>query len=150
MRLILTEDVKSLGTIGDIVNVKNGYARNYLIPRSMGVVASDSNKKALEHHQQVLARKKEKVLAKVKELAAQIGKVSVQVAKPVGEDERIFGAVTTAELEQLLKAQGLDISRKDIKLEDEIKKVGVYSASVHLHSEVNASFKVWVVAEETN
>ncbi|MEZ4742566.1 MAG: 50S ribosomal protein L9 [Bdellovibrionota bacterium] len=149
MRVILTEDVKTLGTIGDILTVKDGYARNYLIPRSLAKVANESNKKELEHHKAVLDRRRQKVLAAMKELAAKIEKISVTVNKPVGEDERIFGAVTSAELEECLKKEGVEVSRKDIKLSEDIKKVGVYHGEVRLHSEVTAKFKIWVVAEAT-
>jgi large subunit ribosomal protein L9 len=147
MRVILTEDVKTLGTIGDIMTVKDGYARNFLIPRSLAKLANESSRKELEHNKRVLERRKEKVLAEVKKIAAKIEKISITVAKPVGEDERIFGSVTTAELEGLLVKEGLEVSRKDIKISEEIKKVGVYSADVRLHSAVSATFKVWVVAE---
>ncbi len=147
MRVILTEDVKTLGSIGDVMNVKDGYARNYLIPRSLAKVANEANRKELEHNKRVLERRKQKVLAAFKAIAAKIERVTVTVTKPVGEDERIFGTVTSAELEELLAKEGLEVSRKDIKLAEEVKKVGVYTADVKLHSEVSAKFKVWVVAQ---
>jgi large subunit ribosomal protein L9 len=149
MRVILTEDVKTLGSIGDVMNVKDGFARNFLIPRSLAKVANESNRKELEHNKRILERRKQKVLATFKALAATIERVSVTVTKPVGEDERIFGTVTSAELEELLAKEGITVSRKDIKISEEVKKVGVYSAEVKLHSEVSAKFKVWVVAEAT-
>lgn len=147
VKIILTHDVPKLGAIGTVVNVKNGYARNYLIPRSFGVPANEENQKELEHHKRVLAAKREKLLKEVKGVAAKIEKLSVTVPKKVGEDERIFGSVTTAEIANMLEGNGLQISKKDIRLTEEIKKVGVYSAEVHLHSEVTAKLKVWVVAE---
>jgi large subunit ribosomal protein L9 len=147
MRVILTEDVKSLGGIGDVVNVRDGYARNFLIPRSLAKLASEANRKELEHHKRVLERRKLKKIAEYKTLASSIERISVTVAKPVGEDERIFGTVTSAELEELLAKEGLKVSRKDIKISEDVKKVGVYSAEVKLHPEVSAKFKVWVVAE---
>lgn len=149
MRVILTEDVISLGTIGDIVNVKDGYARNFLIPRAKAVVANEGNRKELEHHQRVLEKRKAKVLGEMKTRASAIEKITLTVAKPVGEEERIFGSVTTAELEGLLDQQGVKISRKDIHILEDVKKVGVYEAEVKLHSEVSARFKFWVVAEST-
>lgn len=147
MKVILSQEVSNLGSIGDIVNVRNGYARNYLLPRALASVANESNKSALAHHQRVLGRKREKALGAAKTLGTQIEKTSVTVTKQVGEDEKIFGSVTSAELETLLKAEGLDVSKKDITILEDIKKVGVYSAQVKLHSEVTAKFKVWVVAQ---
>ena len=147
MRVILTENVDHLGQVGDLVAVKPGYARNYLIPRKLASLANESNKAALAHQMRLVEKKKAKVLAEAKVVAASIEKTSVTVAKQVGEDEKIFGTVTTAELEELLKKEGVEINKKDIHLDEEVKKVGVYSASVKLHPEVTAKFKVWVVAQ---
>lgn len=147
MKVILTQDVDNIGTIGDVVKVRDGYARNFLVPRGLATAATDASQKALEHHKRVLEKKREKVLGAAKGIAAQIEKTSVTVAKQVGEDEKIFGSVTPHELEELLKAEGINVSKKDITILEEIKKVGVYSAQVKLHSQVNAKFKVWVVAQ---
>lgn len=147
MKVILNEDVPSLGSIGDIVNVKPGYARNYLIPKGFGVVANESNKTALDHQLKVLEKRRIAILNEVKALASTIGKTSVTVTKQVGEDERIFGSVTSAELEALLANEGIKVNKKDIYLTTEVKKVGVYTAEVKLHQEVTAKFKVWVVAQ---
>ena len=147
MRLILSQNVDSLGSIGDIVTVKAGYARNYLIPRGFAVVANEGNEKALNHQLKVLEKKKQELIGEAKKVAASIEKTSVTVTKQVGEDEKIFGSVTTAELEELLAAEGLTVNRKDIKLSEEVRKVGVYSADVKVHPEVTATFKVWVVAQ---
>lgn len=146
MKVILSHDVDSLGRVGDIVNVRNGYARNFLLPRGLCMPANEENEAALAHHKRVLEKKRAVLLAEAKKVAAAIEKTSVTVTKQVGEDEKIFGSVTTAELEQLLSAEGIKISRKDITILDDIKKVGVYAAQVKLHSDVNAKFKVWVVA----
>lgn len=148
MKVILNQDVTSLGRIGEIVNVRNGYARNYLLPRGVAAVANEANEAALKHHRRILDKKKAKLLAEAKTLAAQIEKVSVTVYKQTGEDERIFGSVTTAELEDLLAQEGHKVSRRDITLVEDIKKVGVYHGQVKLHPEVSAKFKVWVVAKQ--
>jgi large subunit ribosomal protein L9 len=147
MKLILNAEVQSLGSIGDIVNVKNGYARNFLLPRGLATVANESNKKALDHQLRILEKRRAKALEAAKKIAAGIEKTSVTVTKQVGEDEKIFGTVTTQELEDLLKAEGIEVERKTIKILEDIKKVGVYQAEVKLHAEVSAKFKVWVVAE---
>lgn len=147
MKVILTENVNHLGQVGDMVAVKPGYARNFLIPRKLAALANESNKSALAHQIRLIEKKKAKAHAEAKVLAASIEKTSVTVAKQVGEDEKIFGTVTTAELEELLRKEGVEINKKDIHLEEDVKKVGVYSASVKLHPEVTAKFKVWVVAQ---
>ena len=147
MRLILSDNVSSLGNIGDIVKVKPGYARNFLIPRGLAVPANEKNKASLDHQLRVLEKKKAELLAEAKKAAASIEKTSVTVSKQVGEEEKIFGSVTTTELEALLVAEGIKVDKKDIRIPEEIKKVGVYSAEVKVHPEVTAKFKVWVVAQ---
>lgn len=148
MRLILSQNVENLGRIGDLVKVKNGFARNFLIPRGLAVVANEGNQASLNHQIRLLEKKKALILGDAKKQAGLIEKISVTVTKQVGEDEKIFGSVTTAELEELLAAEGVKVSKKDIKLTEEIKKVGVYSAEVRVHPEVVAKFKVWVVAPQ--
>jgi len=148
MKVILNQDVSALGRIGEIVNVRNGYARNFLLPRGMAAVANEANEAALKHHRRILDKKKAQLLAEAKTLAAQIEKTAVTVYKQTGEDERIFGSVTTAELEELLNQEGLKVSRRDITLVEDIKKVGVYHGQVKLHADVTAKFKVWVVAKQ--
>ncbi len=148
MKLILSQNVENLGRIGELVKVKNGYARNFLIPRGLGLVANEGNQSALNHQLRLLDKKKALILGEAKKAAANIEKISVTVTKQVGEDERIFGSVTTTELEELLAAEGVKVSKKDIKLSEDIKKVGVYSAEVRVHPEVTAKFKIWVVAAQ--
>jgi large subunit ribosomal protein L9 len=148
MKVILTQEVSNLGAIGEVVNVRNGYARNFLLPRGLAAVANEANQAQLAHHKRVLEKRREKVLAAAKALGAKIEKISITVAKQVGEDEKIFGSVTTSELEELLKAEGVDVSKKEISLLEDVKKVGVYSAQVKLHRDVVAKFKVWVVAQQ--
>jgi large subunit ribosomal protein L9 len=147
MRLILNHDVPSLGSIGEIVNVRAGYARNFLLPRGLGVMANEENEKSLAHQKRVLDKRRTKLLEEARGISAAIEKTSVTVAKQVGEDEKIFGSVTTQELEELLAAEGIKVSKKDISIVEDIKKVGVYNAQVRLHKDVTAKFKVWVVAQ---
>src|SRR6478735_656140 len=148
MRLILSQNVENLGRIGDLVKVKNGFARNFLIPRGLAVVANEGNQASLNHQLRLLEKKKSLILGEAKKQAGLIEKISVTVTKQVGEDEKIFGSVTTAELEELLGQEGVKVSKKGIKLTEEIKKVGVYAAEVRVHPEVVAKFKVWVVAPQ--
>ena len=146
MKLILTQDVLSLGTIGDIVNVKKGYARNYLLPRSMAAVANENNIKELEHNKKVYAKRKAKLIAEFQEQAEKISKVKLTITKQVGEENRIFGSVTTAEIEELLMKEGHKISRKQIEIPSLVKTTGIYDVHASLHSEVTAKFKIEVVS----
>jgi len=147
MRLILNNDVDVLGSAGDVVNVRDGYARNYLLPRGLAVAANERNKAMLDHQMRSIEKKRAIALTAAKALASQIEKCSVTVAKQVGEEEKIFGSVTTSELEELLRAEGVKVSKKDISIIEDIKKIGVYSAQVKVHQDVTAKFKVWVVAQ---
>ena len=147
MQVLLLEKIHNLGNLGDEVRVKPGYARNFLIPRGLAVPANEKNKASLDHQLRVLEKKKAELLAEAKKAAASIEKTSVTVSKQVGEEEKIFGSVTTTELEALLVAEGIKVDKKDIRIPEEIKKVGVYSAEVKVHPEVTAKFKVWVVAQ---
>lgn len=146
MRVILTKDVDNLGGSGTEVTVKRGYARNYLLPKMLAVIASSRNKAINTHHKRVIARQQEKLMLTAKAKASRIENLSITVAKQVGEDERIFGTVTTGELEKLIKSEGIEVSRKDIVLTQEIKKTGIYEAEVKLHPGLTAKFKIWVVA----
>ncbi|MBI2602524.1 MAG: 50S ribosomal protein L9 [Deltaproteobacteria bacterium] len=148
MKVILSKDVESLGSMGSIVNVKDGYARNYLIPRSFAIVANDANRKELEHRKKVIEIRKEKILKEMKALAQKIGKIKLVVSKQVGEEERIFGSVTTAEIAEMLTQKGFEVSKKVIHFSEEIKKLGTYTAEVKLHPEVTASVKVKIEAAE--
>ena len=140
MKVILAEDVPHLGEIGELVNVKSGYARNFLYPRKLAVEANDANIKELEHYQRVLQKKKEKKFREMKELAKKIEKISIEVAKQVGDEDRIFGSVTAAEIEHLLEKKGVKVSRKQVVLPDDIKKIGTYSAEVVLHKEIEIRY----------
>lgn len=147
MQVLLQANVPNLGHIGDLVTVKPGYARNYLIPRGFALLADAKNKRQYEHQMRTVGLKKAKALAAAKELATQVGAMSVTVQKPVGEEDKIFGSVTTQELADAFKAQGLEVDRKSITILDDIKRVGVYRAAAKVHPEVSAEFKVWVVAK---
>lgn len=146
MKLILTHDVDNLGHMGDVVTVKPGFARNYLIPRSLGVVANESNVREMEHYKRGLAKKKEALLSSFRDVAKKVEALTVTVAKQVGESGKIFGSVTTSEIEEALVKAGLKISRKQIKIVDEVKTVGDFTAEVHLHAEVVAKLKLKVEA----
>jgi large subunit ribosomal protein L9 len=147
MMVLLQSNVANLGHIGEMVKVKPGYARNYLLPRGLAVQADARNKKQLDHQLRLAEVKKKKVLDEARELAARVTAVSITIQKPVGEEDKIFGSVTTQELAEAFAKEGITIDRRAISLKDDIKKVGVFQGSVKLHPEVSSDFKIWVVAQ---
>ncbi len=148
MKVILQENVETLGHIGDIVKVAPGYARNYLIPKGLAVEATTKNAKALEHAKRQMEYKKNKVLEQAKGIAAKIEAIALNLVHQAGEEGKLFGAVTNIELAEQLKLQGLDIDRKKIVLAEPIKHVGEFTATVKVHPEVSATLKVTVTKAE--
>ena len=148
MKVILKENIDTLGHIGDIVKVAPGYARNYLIPKGLVVEATIKNAKALEHVKRQMEYKKNKVLEQAKGLAARIEAININLAHQAGEEGKLFGSVTNMELAEQLKAQGIEIDRKKIVLAEPLKHVGEFTATVKLHPEVNASLKVNITRAE--
>ena len=147
MQVILLEDVTSLGKTGDLVKVSDGYGRNYLIPQKKAILATEKNLKALEHQKRLVQHRVSKARKDVQKLAQEIESLSCTFAKPVGESGKLFGSVTTMEIEAYLKENGIDLDRKKIHLEEPIKSVGMYSVPIKLHPELIAHLKVWVVQE---
>ncbi len=147
MKVILRQNYSQLGNIGDVVEVKNGFARNFLIPRSIAFRATDGNLKALEQEKIQLARKEEKVVQDSEKLAAQLGSVSLTITMKVGEDDKLFGAVTSQMISESLTEKGYSIDKRIIELEEPIKTLGIFEVPVKLHSKVSAKVKVWVVRE---
>lgn len=146
MKLILKENIETLGQIGDIVKVAPGYARNYLLPKGLAIEATVKNAKALDHAKRQMAYKKNKALESAKNLADKLGAVNVALSHKAGDEGKLFGSVTTMEIAEFLKAQGFDIDRKKIVLAEAIKQVGEYTLAVKIHPEVAASVKVTVTA----
>lgn len=147
MKVILKETIDALGDAGKIIEVKPGYARNFLIPKGKAVPATNSNLKAYEQElkqENIRAQKGKKI---AEELAAKLSKISVTSAVQVGEEDKIFGSVTTQNIADLLKEQGFEIDRKKIILDEPLKALGVYDVAIKLHPEVEATIKVWVVRE---
>ena len=147
MMVLLQSNVANLGHIGDLVNVKPGFARNFLIPRGMAVLADVRNRKQLDHQKRIADIRKAHALADARELGVKISALSITIQKPVGEEDKIFGAVTTQDLAEAFGKEGVVLDRRAITIKDDIKKVGVYQGSVKLHPEVAADFKIWVVAQ---
>ena len=148
MKVILTKDVDNLGQQGEIVTVKDGYGRNFLIPKGLALVATDS----VVRHQQELRRQQAHKILKQKEdaesLRTLIEKEEVVVTARVGEESRIFGTITAQQIATRLAERGLEIDRRKIELDEDIKTLGVYSGSVKLHHDVVAKVKIRVEAEE--
>ena len=147
MKVILRENVENLGRIGEIVKVSEGYARNFLLPKKLVTIADEKNVKAMAHHKGELERKNKKAIAGAKEEATKLEAFSCTIARKVGENEKLFGSVTTSDIAEALQKGGFKISRKLITLEEPIKKLGVFTVPVKVHSEVTAQVKVWVVQE---
>ena len=147
MNIILTEDVESLGSAGDLVKVKDGFARNYLIPGGKAMVATTQNVKLLEHQKQLVQARLNKLKREAELLARKIEEVSCTVAKQVGEEDKIFGAVTAADIQGSLAHEGIEIDRRKIQLDEPLKSLGIFTVPVKLHQEVTAQLKVWVVKE---
>jgi len=147
MKVILRKDIETLGNIGDIVDVKEGYARNFLIPRKIAYTALSGNLKALEDEKKSIARKSEKELLAAEKISTELEKVSVTIPVQVGEEDKIFGSVTTQMIADALKEKDFDIDKRKIEIEESIKTLGIYNVNIKLHSKINASIKVWVVRE---
>ncbi len=148
MEVILKKNVDKLGYTNEIVNVKPGYGRNFLIPQGYAVLATASAKKAHEEMMRQKSHKEAKMLAEAQELAAKIADISVSIATKAGENGKIFGSVNTVQLADALRKLGYDIDRKSLKIKDEpIKEVGSYEAEANLYKGVKQAFKFEVVSE---
>ena len=147
MEVILKEDIKGLGYKKDVVVVKPGHGRNYLIPQGFAIMASTSNKKVIAENVRQAAHKAEKVKNDATELAAKIGDMLVEVKAKVGETGKIFGAITSLQISDSLKAKGFDVDRKKISIKGDVKHVGEFSAILDLHKDVKHEVKFVVVPE---
>jgi large subunit ribosomal protein L9 len=147
MKIILRQNIETLGQIGDVVEVKNGYARNYLIPRKYAYAAVEGNIRALEEEKKLFVKKKQQEVSAAETLGAELEKVSVNIPVQVGEEDKIFGTVTTQMISDALKEKGYEIDKRKIDIEEPIKSLGIYSINVKLHQNVSTKIKVWVVRE---
>ncbi|MCG8311013.1 MAG: 50S ribosomal protein L9 [Cytophagales bacterium] len=147
MEVILTQNIQGLGYKNDTVKVKPGYGRNYLIPQGFAIIANESNRKKIEENIKQAAHKAEKVKNDAEALAAQIGDLTLKVGAKVGESGKIFGAVTTLQISDLLADKGYEVDRKQISFPVQPKEVGAYIALLDLHKEVKHEVKFEVVPE---
>jgi len=147
VKVILTQTIDRLGKIGDIVNVKDGYARNYLFPKNVAKEATAGNMKILDSLKKKQALEDAKKLDEAKALSGKIAALSITISAKAGEEEKLFGTVTTEMISAALGSENIVIDKKDIVLDEPIKKLGVYQVGVKVHPEVKASLRVWIVKE---
>lgn len=146
MEVILKEDVPNLGNMGELVKVRPGYGRNYLIPRGLAVLATGGSKRQLEHVVRQIEERRNQLLAGAQEVGNQLEGLSLTMARQAGDDDRLFGSVTNRDIEAALEALGHTVDRRRIILKEPIKLLGVYPVPVKLHADVTATLQVWVVA----
>jgi large subunit ribosomal protein L9 len=148
MLVVLRENIENLGTIGDVVKVSDGYARNFLLPRKLVVAADEGNIAAIEHHKKSLEKKRLALTASAKEIAKKLADFSCNISRKVGENDKLFGSVSTGDIADALKAGGFAVDKRSIVIDSAIKSLGVHPVTVKLGPEVTATVKVWVVKEE--
>ncbi len=147
MQVILNEAVEKLGSAGEVVEVAKGYARNYLIPRGLAVTADTKKVRQMDHQKKIIEDKKKRRLKEVDSLAARLEEVSCTIPVQVGEEDKIFGSVTSGDIAENLKTHGIEIDRRRIHIEEPIKALGVYVVDVKVGPEKTARLKVWVVKD---
>jgi large subunit ribosomal protein L9 len=147
MKVVLRQDHESLGSAGDIVNVKAGFARNYLIPQGYALIATPRNIQRFENEKKQQNWMREKEKRNALEMAKKLENISCTIAVQVGEEEKLFGSVTSQNIADNLEAQGYPIDKRKVLLEEPIKSLGIYSIPIKLHPDVEAKVKVWVVKE---
>ena len=148
MQVILREDVDNLGKIGDLVKVKDGYARNFLVPKKKAIEATPKNVKAMEHAKKMVSDRLRTLKKAATADAENIKALAITIKAKVGEEGKLFGSVTTMDIAGAMQAQGVAIDKRKIMLEEPIKRTGDYTVQVKLHTDVMADLKVSVIAEE--
>lgn len=148
MEIILRERIEKLGGRGDVVKVSPGYARNYLLPKKLAVLATSANMKQIEQEKAAAVRREAKEKQDAEALAQQLAQLSLQVRRKVGENEVLYGSVTSLDIAELLTAKGFAIDRRKIDLPETLKSLGQHDVGIKLHREVTASVKVEVLKEE--
>jgi len=147
MEVILKEDIVNLGKIGEVVRVRDGYARNYLLPRGLVLMANKKNLKTFDHQKKLVADQKQKTMRQAQSAADQLTGISLVIPMKVGEEGRLFGSVTNIEIEKALKAKGLNVDRRKIHLDEPIKTAGDYEVPVRLAADLTVPLKLSVVSD---
>jgi large subunit ribosomal protein L9 len=145
MRLILKNEVRNLGDAGDIVNVKPGYGRNFLIPRGFAIPATEGSVQQAEHQKKVADSIRRKNLGSAKELKEKLEGTAVSIRRETGEDDKLFGSVSNRDVAEALAAEGIEVDRRSIQLDDPIRSIGLFTVPVRLHREVTANVRVYVI-----
>ena len=148
MEVILKEDIANVGKIGEVVRVRDGYARNYLLPRGLVLLANKKNLKTFEHQKKLVADQKQKITRQAKSVGEAVTAVSLIIRMRVGEEGKLFGSVTNIQIEKALKAQGLTVDRRKIQLDEPIKAAGDYEVPIRMTADLTVPLKVSVVPEE--
>jgi len=147
MKVILKEDVKNIGSMGQIVDVADGFARNYLVPRGLAAEANVKNIRSLEHEKTIIQEKAKKIKNQAQVLSDKVSNLTIIIKARAGEEGKLFGAVTTMDIAEQMKNEGVDIDKKKIVLDEPIKRVGSYSVGIKLHPSVATLVNVQVVEE---
>ncbi len=146
MKVILKDDVKGLGHMGEVVNTSDGYARNYLLPKNLAAEASTKNIKELEHTKKIIMEKAAKIRDASRASAEKLAALTLVIKAKVGEEEKLFGSVTSMDIAEALAVQGFEVDKKKIHIDEPIKRIGEYVVHVKIHAEVSAPVKVHVVS----
>jgi large subunit ribosomal protein L9 len=147
MEVILREHVDHLGKRGEIVKVSDGYARNYLLPRKLALLATDGNKKHVERERKIMETRESEEKGQAEGIATRLSAIDIAIARRVGDTEQLYGSVTASDIADFLKAKGFEIDRRKLILPEPIKAVGEYNVPLKLHREVTVPLKVRVVKE---
>jgi large subunit ribosomal protein L9 len=147
MKVILKEDIKHVGKMGQIVDVADGYARNYLIPKGLVAEASKKNIKFLEHEKRIIQEKAKKIKDSAQDFASRISSTTISIKAKAGEEGKLFGSITTMDIAEALQKEGIEIDKKKISLEEPIKRLGSYTVNIKLHHDVSAPLNIQVIEE---
>ena len=147
MKVVLKDDIKNVGKMGQIVDVADGYARNYLVPRGLAVEANIKNLKSLEHEKKIIQEKAKKIKNSAETLSDKISTMTLMIKAKAGDEGKLFGAVTSMDIAELLKNEGIEIDKKKIFLDEPIKRLGSYSVNIKIHPEISTHLNIQVVEE---
>jgi large subunit ribosomal protein L9 len=147
MQVILKEDVAKLGRAGQVVNVKDGYGRNYLIPQNLAVLATPKHVKQFDHQKRIVAAKVEKLRKAAMSVADRLVGYSCTIARNSGDNDRLFGSVSSKDVAAVLNDDGIDVQRRQIDMVRPIKQLGIYPVPVRLHADIASQIMVWVVSK---
>ena len=144
MDIILTKDVPGLGFKDEIVKVKNGYGRNFIIPKGLGILSNKSNRKVLEENLKQTIKKQEEIIKNANDLSKKIGDLNLEIKMKSGEEDKLFGSVTTTQISKLLSEKGFEIDKRNISINNKIKSVGEYDISLKIHKDVTHNIKITI------